>query len=1113
MPEAQKYIKTKVWNPDEETSSNQGGFQPQGVTTPAQFKILSQNRNESLNKLRDQYNEGNDEGTAALDMAIGSQQMPFLRQIVNPMTQDLGEDKVSPVAKIPAAVLHGLFSGGMAPYAEASEAVSNTGAIGKEVVSGVNKAMNLPFEGVKTAFKGYNALFNKLGLKIPDSWVKNIANPETLQKINDLAAEGTALFLIGKGHSEVKNYINQNIPKGFEPLQTNVSRETGVQNENQNEKTNFISIEQRKPVEQPTAEQTEGGTPQREGEGVQQEKTPQALKWIEPETKNVPKGQESTFGENQGTSPISEEPQLSGIAQRIREQRADVTSMKASEIGQGYSPEEEISRGKDLIKQGIDPDQVISDFKKDKKISDDTMSVVRVKADQLAHETNLIADEKGIDSPEYKEALKKEEDFLNEVKPMQTLWSNIGKAQMGGTEIDTGTFNGLRRAFKEKSGKEFTEDQSTVAKQFSDRIKALTDRETESNKRFQELKEKYDKIADRTELKTSDQKTIRANSKALANKIRTARIHKPGAFYAATPATLAWDLGVETVAKSIELGGEIGQAISDGIKALKETDWYKGLGKDKQDEAEKQFTDWHKDQLSKKLEDFNFADKQGNKFTPNEANAVWKHAKDNYIDKGTTDFDDMVDGVSKDTGLSKDQVRNAIAQPKALRDVTDEIYKARYARKRIQDNAKAWVKSADTPKVIRFLKGVPNIFFGLKVFGHGTVGMITHAGSEIFRPSGWNTYFPNFIKQFKLAYGSTAEYEKAMSDLQDDPNYIFWKRAGLAVDPTRIYDDYMEVGKYFGKLGEIGNKGFQILKIHRLETAKSIYEHLSDVEKADPNTQKEIAKIVNHSTGTSNVITPKTLNVAFFAPRLEASRWARLIVEPTKAIGTFTKWATGQEIKPSEKVAAKLVAKRSGEMLATGVALLTANQAILSLSGSKEKINFTDYSKSDWLRFKAGSKVIDVSGGMLSTMQFIGKLVTMPFTEPKKVRGVPEAKSDTAFNLTGRYLRGKLSPFISTAVDFAFGKTYMGDVMPTSSEKPDRYHEKLTWKKYLLENQTPIPIAEGIQDVIQQMKDKGMNAPQIKEILIGAGLSVVSGGTGARVREDFKPKSSGGVRP
>jgi hypothetical protein len=197
MPENDyKYI-TKVWHPDEETNSSNQAVQQ---TTPAQFKVLSQNRNESLNKLRDQYNEGNDEGTSALDMASGGQQMPFLRQIVNPMTQELSDDKVSPVAKIPAALLRGFMGGSMSPYSEASEAISNTGTVGKEIVSGVNQAMNLPFEGVKTAFKGYNILFDKLGLKIPNSWADKIASPETLKKMQDLTAEVMTLHLMGLGH-------------------------------------------------------------------------------------------------------------------------------------------------------------------------------------------------------------------------------------------------------------------------------------------------------------------------------------------------------------------------------------------------------------------------------------------------------------------------------------------------------------------------------------------------------------------------------------------------------------------------------------------------------------------------------------------------------------------------------------------------------------------------------------------------------------------------------------------------------------------------------------------------------------------------------------------------
>jgi len=810
-------------------------------------------------------------------------------------------------------------------------------------------------------------------------------------------------------------------------------------------------------------------------------------KQIEPSTK-VPKEAETKGAE-------------SGIAQRIREQRADITGMKASEIGQGYSAEDMRNIGNSYLKQGISADDIISDFKKDKKISADTMAIANAHADELAHTTNLAEDKYGVDSPQYKEAAKKEKAFLDEVKPMQTMWSNIGKAQQGGVDIDTGTFSGIRRAYETQTGKEFTPGQSKRAKKLSNTVKELTDKEQKLNDRIQELISKNEDLEKNLANKRAGDKSIKASSKALANKIRTAKIHRPGAFYSATPATLAWDLGVETVAKSIEAGGVVAEAIQDGIKALKETDWYKALGEGRQKEAEKQFTDWHNDQLARKIEDFNFADKKGNKFTPNEAKAVWGRAKEGYIDKGVTDFNDMVDGLSKETGLSHDQVRNAIAQPKQLREITDEMYRARYARQRAILNAKAWIRSADTPKTIRFIRSVPNIFFGLKVFGHGTVGMITHAGMDIFKPSAWNIYFPNFIRQFKFAYGDVANYQKAIEDLQADPDYIMWKRAGLAVDPTRIYDDYMEIGKLFGKFGEIGNKGFQILKVHRLETAKSIWSHLSEIEKADPETAQRIAEQVNSSTGTSKVVTPKILNVAMFAPRLEWSRWQRLIIEPAKAIKTFTTW---KNAKPSEKVAAKLTAKSSGERLATMAALLAANQAILTLAGSNQKINFTDPTKSDWLRFKAGNKVIDVSGGMLSTITFVARLAEIIVEDQKKLYG--KSRFETAVKFGGNYIRGKASPFAGNAVDWFSHTDYMGNVLPPFNDKPKKGAHKYTWGEYLLTQQTPIPAAEGIKDVYDQMKAKGMSTPQIEQILTGVFLSVVSGGTGARAREEISDK-------
>jgi hypothetical protein len=415
--------------------------------------------------------------------------------------------------------------------------------------------------------------------------------------------------------------------------------------------------------------------------------------------------------------------------------------------------------------------------------------------------------------------------------------------------------------------------------------------------------------------------------------------------------------------------------------------------------------------------------------------------------------------------------------------------------------AELWVKSANTPRTVKFLKAVPGFFFAAKTFGHGTVGGITHAGMNIFRPSAWHTYWPFFFKQFKYAFGKTADYEKAMADHVRDKDYTMWKRAGLAVDPTKVYEEYGDLGKYFGKIGLAGERGFNALKVYRLAEAKRIYNGLSATEKADPQTVKEIAKIVNHSTGTTEVKVPSGFNVAFFAPKLEVSRWQRLIQEPVKAAHTFANWKNADV---SDKVAAKIVARHAGEMLATYMGALAANAALLSLSGSKQKINIAHPMDNDWMKFKAGGKTIDVSGGMLSTSRFIATLINEARVAYHGDKTQKQSPTDKLKSTVWNQMRFKASPFMGTVLDGITGVDAMGRPLPFSKVKPKKGEKAYTVGSYLLEQQTPIPVAEAIKTVAESMKEKRMSTPSIIQILNGVTAGAISGGTGAHVIPDFK---------
>lgn len=105
----------------------------------------------------------------------------------------------------------------------------------------------------------------------------------------------------------------------------------------------------------------------------------------------------------------------------------------------------------------------------------------------------------------------------------------------------------------------------------------------------QELAIKNIEEAIAREIKNKVSNRTKANK--VANQIRKAKISKPNVFMSATPASLAWDGAVELVAKTIEAGGSIADAVNKGVEFIKNTDWYKNATKDTQKEAVDSFTE------------------------------------------------------------------------------------------------------------------------------------------------------------------------------------------------------------------------------------------------------------------------------------------------------------------------------------------------------------------------------------------------------------------------------------------------------------------------------------------------------------------------------------------
>lgn len=921
-----------------------------------------------------------------------------------------------------------------------------------------------------------------------------------------------------------------------------------------------------------------------------------------------PGGQEVTAGNSRGREVGPSHDNMTELALRL--------GLTEPERGTVLTPAEYAARGRIMIAGGADPEKVARRFERTGNISPDIISVARAHLENLEALADKTGDQHGRDSNEYKTALDKLQNWItNVMKPMGTRAGATFTSLQGRKDMDTGSFTSVARNFYELHGRELTEKQAVRIKDLTKTVKELREENTK-------LVDKLSKAHDAGDASQKNKKAtpqLKKQAKDLAKKIRdTGKLNRPGMFSVATPASLIWDAGVEIVAKAVEIGGDLGDAILKGVEHVKDSEWYKGLSGADKKKAIDEFTDWHQENadkattqrikaLEKRLSDlregkekskpadrvktdrekeleqqiadirkekapearaatrvkalqkeladlqegiiksrekprektteekeledhiFDLKEKMGlvkpkatpqparatmpqqtlaekmvgkqtKNFSQEDAKGVWQHVKDNYLATGKT-LGEALRGTATDLGLSAEQVLAAIATPKDGHKITTELWKKQHEYNKARQYAMRFVDTADQSAAKKFFNNLPSNFFNLKTYGHGTVGNITHAATNIFRPSVWSAYWPNVIKSFSLAYGTTANYEKAISLLESSPNFDEWKRAGLTIDPREAYDDYQVFGKKQSWLGEAGTRGFTGLKMMRYDLAELWYNRASATERSDPNFREEIAKLANHATGHSEVKVGKVVKALTFAPGLEVSRWQRMITDPYKAADTFIHWKSAT---PAERAAAKIVAAGAGERLGIYTAALAANAGLLAALGSKQKVNWDDPSHSDWLKFKLNDKTLDITGGVLGPLRLLHTLGSEAykayFGEKKDLRVKPNDKDATTLWQQMRY---KMAPLPGDIMELGTGQDAIGNTVPWSKVTPGKDRKQLTGWDYTRDVALPIPIAAGFNAYYDTMEKQNVPSQKTKAIWDGVITGTIEGFAGAKYEPDY----------
>ena len=977
------------------------------------------------------------------------------------------------------------------------------------------------------------------------------------------------------------------------------------------------------------------------------------------------------------TPPKAGAPTDYGIAERVSDVRGKAGQIDAPEAGEGIAPATSVERGRTLLSQGANPEEILSEFNKTNRFSSDDLAVLRARGEELAQAASETADKFGVESPEYKAAAKADSDWTKAIKPVQTEWAKAGAAQQGSTDIDTGDFHSLATAFKQISGRDFTPEEAGKAEEIAAGVKdASHDAETAKAQVIEELKKKAP--ARKVTAGSSVAKFISEQAEAARARIkeRSGRIMSGldpvdltdhaivGADYIAKGVTKFADWSGEMVkefgekikphladifkqandrvddsivsdhlaarkaslearikklSEKIESGdlspdptkanrpevaeleklaqqrdslqAELGQmretakkvedlekAVAEKERKIKEGNLStKGVAqnrpsvesveklKQQRDALNRELTKARTEakkpseaeQIAKKVEAIKktIAEKKeqlrtgdieakGQKVSRPEVgpieeakqeldrvnkdladarkaardaeNApekgsvadVWQRAKD-YLEAGEDDFDDLRHKIAADTGLPVSEVTKKLAGPKKVRVMTNEMYSKMSKRRDLIQQANYWLKQTAQPGWQRLLSKVPRAFFTAKVFGHGTVGMITHAGINMFDPTEWGIYWPEFVKQYKMIgwHDQAAFHERAMQDLSRDRNYVTARRAGLANSVTKALDDYekgvMSGNTIIGKLGMAGNRGFDTLKIYRQARFNQTWDALTP-EMRTPEMAKLLADDVNHSTGYVKANFPKAASNALFAPKLEASRWAFLAGDSIRDAKTFADWKTAT---PEERLTALSNVKRKAIIAGTYLTLLAANQGLLEATDSKQKVNFTNPRKPDFLAFKGAGYELGVISPTIGLFRYLSNMVHASL-EKRAGSELKDSRAEEMGNLTTKYIRAKLSPFASVVADVASQADYQGRPLPFSSDKLPSYLrkegvDKYSYREYIGEHVAPIPVEDAIHEV---WGNQGMSAKRINDWMAALAVFAIVGGTGARVSKDTQPE-------
>ena len=507
-----------------------------------------------------------------------------------------------------------------------------------------------------------------------------------------------------------------------------------------------------------------------------------------------------------------------------------------------------------------------------------------------------------------------------------------------------------------------------------------------------------------------------------------------------------------------------------------------------------------------------FIGKKDNRFTPEEARAIWEHMKKYYIDKGA-DFIQAAQMTGDDLGLNIKQVQEAVITPKT-KMLADEVWKKNNELTRRRNAVKRYAETLQKSGLEKTLTFITGFAREGVVFGHGGVFVGSHAGLNLITPGSMKQTVQSFFNAWKFSFGNANAYNTAMEILKNNPNYILAQRAGLKNNPD-TFNEGGEINPNNSKLDWIrssGERGFNALKILRQGISNDFYNRLNEAEKLDSEVHKVIAELTNLATGATNYKVNPILNETLFGAGLELSRWEKIVKNPAKATVILSKMAfSNDSVRPADRVFLRFWGRRVGTQMAMyGGALFVAwavNKYFLGYD-DEDNVNYTDPSKADFMQLKVAGNTMYITSGMAQSFRLVSEIgdISAHQSDTKYLRDrYHDARSWNAItSVSGKYGRGKLAPFYAHVLDAALGSNYRGQAMPWNDDE-----NRMSYLGYAL-SFSPIPINDLYTEVHDAHEKYGGSDKMWQHMILGGARGTFSGLSGFRISEfEYDSEKSG----